>query len=146
MAPTRSRATGSMLGDATAGCPLLSFLYVHLWDNTVQRGQAVGGDLEAISAAFNARVAYLGITYAELARRADVNVDTLYSLRDATHTPRPRTLARVSEALGWPADALEKVGQGEPPPNERTIEERLSDLETRLDQVMRLLADQERQR
>jgi hypothetical protein len=98
-------------------------------------------DLEAISAAFNSRVAYLGIAYAELARRADVNVDTLYSLRDATHAPRPRTLGAVSEALGWPSDSLEKVGQGEPPPNERTIEERLTDLEARLDRIMRLLAE-----
>jgi transcriptional regulator with XRE-family HTH domain len=96
-------------------------------------------DLEAVSAAFNARVDQLGIPFAELARRADVDPTTLYALRNAENAPRARTLAKVSQALGWPADALERIGQGHPAPNDRTVEQRLDELEARIVAVTRLL-------
>ena len=59
------------------------------------------------------------MTQADLAARAGV---ALMTVRELQHnlTPRrrnPRTLAAVSEALGWPADQLARILDGQPVPD-----------------------------
>ena len=73
-------------------------------------------DWDAVAAAIRARLVELDLTQADLAARAGV---ALMTVRELQHnlTPRrrnPRTLAAVSEALGWPADQLARILGGEP--------------------------------
>ena len=63
-------------------------------------------DWEAVAAAIRSRMAEIDMTQAELASRAGVALMTVRELQQNL-TPRrrnPRTLAAVSEALGWPAE------------------------------------------
>jgi transcriptional regulator with XRE-family HTH domain len=76
----------------------------------------VGKDWDAVAAAIRARMAEIDMTQAELAARAGV---ALMTVRELQHnlTPRrrsPRTLAAISEALGWPADQISRLVGGEP--------------------------------
>lgn len=72
-------------------------------------------DWDAVAAAIRARLVEIDMTQADLAARAGV---ALMTVREMQHnlTPRrrnPRTLAAVSEALGWPADQLARILEGE---------------------------------
>jgi transcriptional regulator with XRE-family HTH domain len=64
-----------------------------------------------------ARQRALGLSHQELVDRSGVSAATLRKLRSGTSAGfRPRTLARVSEALDWPPDALLDVLDGQTPP------------------------------
>jgi transcriptional regulator with XRE-family HTH domain len=89
-------------------------------------------DLDAIAAALVARRDELGIPWAEIARRAGIDVATLHTIRRRSNRPRPETLRGVSEALGWPPDTLAAVGRGVQPPSDPSVEERLAALELRV--------------
>lgn len=76
-------------------------------------------DWAAVAAAIQTRLGELDMTQAELAARAGV---ALMTVRELQHnlTPRrrsPRTLAAVSEALGWPGDQLTRIAEGEHAPD-----------------------------
>ena len=73
-------------------------------------------DWDAVASAIRARMTEIDMTQADLAARAGVALMTVRELQQNL-TPRrrnPRTLSAVSEALGWPADQLARIldGQG----------------------------------
>jgi transcriptional regulator with XRE-family HTH domain len=77
----------------------------------------VGKDWDAVAAAIQQRLAELDMTQAELANRAGVALMTVRELQHNLKPRRrnPRTLAAVSEALGWPAEHLSAVLAGHEP-------------------------------
>jgi transcriptional regulator with XRE-family HTH domain len=74
-------------------------------------------DWDAASAAMSARMAELDVTQAEVAGRAGVALMTVRELQHNLQPRRrsPRTLAALSEALGWPAGHLERLASGGEP-------------------------------
>ncbi len=79
--------------------------------------ERVAKDWDAVAAAIKTRLVEVDMTQADLANRACV---ALMTVRELQHnlTPRrrnPRTLAAVSEALGWPANHLTLVLEGQQP-------------------------------
>lgn len=110
-------------------------------------------DWDAVATAIKSRLEELDMTQAELAQRAGVALQTVRELQHNL-TPRrrsPRTLAAVSEALGWPADHLVAVVSGANPGDPDaddpvlveldTIHEALKVITGRLDAIERQLAD-----
>lgn len=71
-------------------------------------------DSERVRPAVEARMAELGIkTQDELARRADVHVETLRDLLLGRRASFKRvTLAQIAAALDWVPDAIEKISSG----------------------------------
>ena len=72
-------------------------------------------DWDAVAAAIRARLVDIDMTQAQLAARAGV---ALMTVRELQHNLRPRrrnprTLAAVSQALGWPPDRLARIVEGE---------------------------------
>jgi len=76
----------------------------------------VAKDWDAVAAAIRARMAEIDLTQADLAARAGVALMTVRELQHNLQPRRrnPRTLAAVSEALGWPGDQLARVLEGQP--------------------------------
>ena len=74
-------------------------------------------DWDAVAAAIRARLAEIDMTQAELAARAGVALMTVRELQHNLKPRRrnPRTLAAVSEALGWPSDQLARILDGGAP-------------------------------
>lgn len=72
-------------------------------------------DWDAVARAIDERLAALDMTQAELAHRAGVAQETLRELRGNLQTRRrhPRTLAAISEALGWDQEHLARVLSGD---------------------------------
>lgn len=77
----------------------------------------MGRDWDAVSAAIKARLDELDMTQAELAQRAGVALMTVRELQHNLKPRRrnPRTLAAVSEALGWPSEHLSEILRGQQP-------------------------------
>ncbi|MEV0840690.1 hypothetical protein AB0I55_14160 [Actinocatenispora sera] len=70
---------------------------------------------EAVSVAMTDRMAELDLTQADVASKAGVALMTVRELQ-RNLTPRrrsPRTLAALSEALGWPRSRLEDLSNGD---------------------------------
>lgn len=108
-------------------------------------------DWDAVAAAIQARLGELDMTQADLAARAGVAPETVRELRTNLHPRRrsPRTLAALSEALGWPADHLSTVairgsttadGDGIDDAELGAITEELSSIATRLHEIASELA------
>lgn len=67
-------------------------------------------DWQAVADAINTRMEELGMSQRELASRSRVSVAALRQIQKAVPKERnPRTLAAISEALGWPPNRLEDV-------------------------------------
>ncbi|MET9302320.1 helix-turn-helix transcriptional regulator [Micromonospora aurantiaca] len=106
-------------------------------------------DWQAVASAMNSRMTELPMTQQELAERSKVSVATLRELQHATATRKrsARTLAAISEALGWPDDYLRAVLTGATPPGGSGKAERADSSSlvlARLDQLhaeVRRLAD-----
>ena len=108
-------------------------------------------DWDAVARAIDTRMRELDLTQAELAVRADVAPETVRELRNNLKPRRrnPRTLAAISEALGWPGDQLARVLAGEesdqPSANDPAgaeladLREIVAELSQRLDTVERRL-------
>lgn len=115
------------------------------------------GRWEDVAAAVRRRRSELGLRQNELADRAAVDVSTL---RNIEHVRResydPVTLAKVSRALGWETDAIDRILAGEEPVERRdssvpgtelaetnrllgTLEARVREIERRLDHLDRLV-------
>ncbi|MBN9100521.1 MAG: XRE family transcriptional regulator [Pseudonocardia sp.] len=73
-------------------------------------------DWDAVAAAIRARLVEIDMTQADLAARAGVALMTVRELQHNLQPRRrnPRTLAAVSEALGWPGDQLARILEGQP--------------------------------
>lgn len=84
------------------------------------------------------RRAELGLTQAELLDRMEppLGIETLRRV-EAGDQPNYRltTLAAVSRALGWPANALEQIAHGENPPADELDPRRLDQIEERLNRL-----------
>ena len=110
-------------------------------------------DWQAVSEAIKARLTELDMTQAELTHRAGVALETVRELQLNLRSRRrsPRTLAAVSEALGWPSDHLATIGDGRRPSDPDAgdpvlaeldaIKDVLTGITTRLDTIERRLAD-----
>ena len=72
-------------------------------------------DWSAVSNAIKARLDEQGMTMTDLASRSGVSLTTVRELVHVLNTRRrqPRTLATLSEALGWPSDYLGAVVRGQ---------------------------------
>jgi len=77
----------------------------------------VAKDWDAVGVAIRGRLVEIDMTQAELAARAGVALMTVRELQHNLKPRRrnPRTLAAVSEALGWPSDQLARILDGEQP-------------------------------
>lgn len=72
-------------------------------------------DWDAVAKAISDRIAELGIRQRDLADRAEVGLSTVQELAN-NWKPRkrnPKTLAAISQALGWPHDQLQAIASGE---------------------------------
>jgi transcriptional regulator with XRE-family HTH domain len=106
-------------------------------------------DWEAVSAAIRARMADLDMTQAELSQRAGVALMTVRELQNNLKPRRrsPRTMAAVSEALGWPPEHLTAILAGDDPEDPDAgdpvlaeldeIKDQLSTINARLDAIER---------
>jgi transcriptional regulator with XRE-family HTH domain len=74
----------------------------------------VAKDWDAVGAAIRARLDEIDMTQVDLASRAGVALMTVRELQHNLKARRrnPRTLAAISEALGWPADHLARILDG----------------------------------
>jgi transcriptional regulator with XRE-family HTH domain len=110
-------------------------------------------DWQAVSDAIKLRLAELDMTQAELTHRAGVALETVRELQLNLRSRRrsPRTLAAVSQALGWPPDHLAAIADGQRPNDPDTddpvlaeldaIKDVLTGITARLDTIERRLAD-----
>jgi transcriptional regulator with XRE-family HTH domain len=110
-------------------------------------------DWQAVSDAIKARLIELEMTQAELTQRAGVALETVRELQLNLRSRRrsPRTLAAVSEALGWPSEHLASVADGRRPSDPDAgdpvlaeldaIKDVLTGITSRLDTIERRLAD-----
>jgi hypothetical protein len=76
-------------------------------------------------------MAEIDMTQADLAARAGVALMTVRELQHNLQPRRrnPRTLAAVSEALGWPGDQLARILEGQPSPDVHRNDPVLAELE-----------------
>jgi transcriptional regulator with XRE-family HTH domain len=76
-------------------------------------------DWDAVARAIDGRMRERELTQAQLAASAHVSLETVRELRRNLRPRRrnPRVLSAVSEALGWPADHLASVLEGEAEPS-----------------------------
>lgn len=74
-------------------------------------------DWRAVGQAIGNRLDERGVTMTDLASQAEVSLTTVRELVHVLNTRRrnPRTLSRLSKALGWPEDHLQKILRGEDP-------------------------------
>lgn len=113
------------------------------------REGAMARDWDAVAAAIRARMVDLDMTQAELSQRAGVALMTVRELQNNLKPRRrnPRTLAAVSEALGWPPEHLTAILGGADPEDPDAgdlvlaeldeIKEQLTAIASRLDAVER---------
>lgn len=63
------------------------------------------------------RMGELGLDQVELSRRSGVSDATIRALtRGERRAYQPKRLGSLSRALGWPPHQIERLSQGEPPP------------------------------
>lgn len=110
-------------------------------------------DWQGVADAIASRLIELDMTQAELQHRAGVALETVRELQHNLRPRRrsPRTLAAVSEALGWPSDHLAAIADGLNPDDPDagdpvlaelgTIKDALTVITGRLDAIERRLAD-----
>ena len=101
-------------------------------------GLATDIDWKRVGLAVAHRRAELGFRKQEdAAKAAGIGVTTWRQIEGAKQDGyRPVILAAVALALNWPADALERIGRGEP------VEREQSDLEARVARLEALLEAQ----
>lgn len=99
---------------------------------------------DLVADAINTRLEQLGMAQNELALKSRVSVATIRDMQGGVAKRRnPRTLADLSEALGWSSDYLERVSDGqsgEPGPD------RLTQLEAEVVELKERVASLERGR
>ncbi len=92
---------------------------------------------DAVAAAVRGRMTDLDMTQAELSQRAGLALMTVRELQRNLQPRRrsPRTLAAVSEALGWAPDHLAKVLAGDDPADPDADDPVLAELDAIKDQL-----------
>lgn len=68
-----------------------------------------------------ARRGELGMTQADLAAKASVNVKTIGNLESRGRWPTAATRARIETALGWPLGTMADIAASPDPEDERTL-------------------------
>lgn len=101
-------------------------------------------DWDAVAEAINTRLAELDMTQAELASKSTVSPATLRQIQHGVSKKRsPRTLAAISEALGWPSQHLQDVASGSASPNGQDrvsrIETSIAHLSDRVERIERAM-------
>lgn len=101
-------------------------------------------DWNAVAEAINARLAELDMTQAELASKSTVSPATLRQIQHGVAKKRsPRTLAAISEALGWPSRHLQDVASDSASPSEQDrvnkIEAEVTQLTDRIERIERAM-------
>lgn len=66
----------------------------------------------------------LGLTWREVAKRADISIETLRLLRTGEDGARPLTMRAVDAALEWVPGSVQNILRGEEPEDLFTPEER----------------------
>lgn len=61
------------------------------------------------------RARHLGLSQADIARRAEVAADAVSKLATGKRWPRRHTLARIEGALSWPVGTLTAIADGADP-------------------------------
>jgi transcriptional regulator with XRE-family HTH domain len=99
-------------------------------------------DWDAVAAAIRARMSDLEMTQSELSQRAGVALMTVRELQHNLQSRRrnPRTLAAVSEALGWPPDQLTAILGGAEPEDPDAGDPVLGELDEIKDQLTTITA------
>jgi len=92
---------------------------------------------QAVSMAVTERMRELGLTVAEVSRRAGLSETTIYKVIQVTGRPARSTLSLLSLLLNWPVDYLDNILDGRA--HENIVTE--SPLENYLGQLARGLAD-----
>ena len=105
-------SSGGPPGASAGGFPVLGLTSVL---KQAQAGAWMPKDWDAVARAIDSRMRELDLTQTDLAVRADVAPETVRELRNNLKPRRrnPRTLAAVSEALGWPPGHLGAVLAGD---------------------------------
>lgn len=71
---------------------------------------------ESVADAVRARLDELTMSQRDLAKKADVSVDTVRKIVNSEQESYRRlTLSSVSRALDWPGDTLQRISDGEDP-------------------------------
>lgn len=116
-------------------------------------------DWDAVAQAISARLTDTRMTQMDVASRAQVSLTTLRELQHNLNPRRrrPQTLTAISQALGWPADHLDRILHGDRPqspadeahdPIVRAIDDlsqQVRQLRSRVEQIEQQLADEDAQ-
>lgn len=94
-------------------------------------------DWDSVARAIRQRMADLDMTQTELSQRAGVALMTVRELQQNLKPRRrnPRTLAAMSEALGWPSGHLAAVLAGESPEDPDAGDPVLDELDAMKEQI-----------
>ena len=111
--------------------------------HTVTDRDTVDPDLRRYSDALESRRIQLGMSKAELARRAKVSESLIYKAVAGTVHVGDDSSARIDEALGWPTGTLAAVAAGDitPPADAVTSPDRLVRVESQMEELRIDLAD-----
>jgi transcriptional regulator with XRE-family HTH domain len=111
--------------------------------HTVTDRDTVDPDLRRYSDALESRRIQLGMSKAELARRAKVSESLIYKAVAGSVHVGDDSSARIDEALGWPTGTLQAVAAGDitPPEDAVTSPDRLLRAESHVDELRIDLAD-----
>jgi transcriptional regulator with XRE-family HTH domain len=105
----------------------------------VKTGTNVNDPASRVGQSIEGRRLQLGMSKAELARRAHLSESTVHKAISGSLQLGEDSLRKLDGALGWPTGTLEAVLDGaDPPPDAVSDPDRLARLEARLD---RLAAD-----
>lgn len=92
-------------------------------------------DVDAIAEAIDRRRRELHLTLTQVRDRAGISQSQVSLMANAKGTSyRTETLAAVSRALDWPADMLERIGDGTNYPDELSEDDKFTAIMQRLEQ------------
>lgn len=106
----------------------------------------MSGDWMRLATAIERRLGATGATVSEVAAAAGLSRETVRPILNAVPgNYRPATLAKVSLALGWTGDSIERVlAGGKPrlaPQDDQSIEDRITELEARFARIESAIRD-----
>lgn len=87
------------------------------------------------------RMVELNMSSTDLGRKAGLSMKTVYNVLNEEVEPRPVTLGKLSQALGWTPDVLMGVGEGGGVPESGPPSDPMSERFDRLEEKISRLAD-----
>lgn len=98
-------------------------------------------DVDAIAEAIDKRRRELRLTLTEVRDRAGISQSQVSLMANAKGSGyRPETLAAVSQALAWPSNMLERIGEGEEYPDQMSEDDKFEVVIQRLEQTEQSLS------